>query len=110
MIKWICVADGPDSVRIEGPLKIEVGQKLILICLTDSTPTANYIWTVNGTEWPEQSQVFIIERIQYKDSGSYNCTASNDFTGRSEQAVHTLEVTGKVKEANTWPTAISYQT
>ena len=74
--------------------------------MADSTPKANYRWTVNGTEWPGQSQVFIIENIQYNDSGFYNCTASNDITGRSEHAVYTLEVKGKVKESNIWPTAI----
>ncbi|XP_062321604.1 carcinoembryonic antigen-related cell adhesion molecule 5-like isoform X2 [Osmerus eperlanus] len=81
---------GPDSVTIEGPLKIEVGQKFTLTCLTDSTPTANYSWTVNGTERP--GQVFTIEKIQYEDSGTYKCTASNDITGLSKHAVHTLEV------------------
>ncbi|KAJ4931104.1 hypothetical protein JOQ06_025403 [Pogonophryne albipinna] len=83
---------GPETVQITGPNQIHVGGTFKLTCSAASVPTANYTWTLNGTEI-HNSAVFYKNNAELSDSENYYCEAMNDITGRNSSAVHELTVT-----------------
>ncbi|XP_027142545.1 carcinoembryonic antigen-related cell adhesion molecule 5 isoform X1 [Larimichthys crocea] len=83
---------GPEKVQIEGPSEIRLNQTLTLICSAESTPAANYTWTLNGTEI-HKSAVFTKVITKLSDSGKYTCEARNIITEKTSSAEHGLTVT-----------------
>ncbi|XP_053289456.1 carcinoembryonic antigen-related cell adhesion molecule 5 isoform X2 [Pleuronectes platessa] len=86
---------GPGSVQIKGPSEINVKDTLTLTCSAESTPSATYTWSLNTTDIFSHSAEFTKPVTEFSDGGSYNCTATNNVTGRSLTAVHALSVTVK---------------
>ncbi|KAM9487741.1 cell adhesion molecule CEACAM1-like [Clarias gariepinus] len=71
---------GPENVRVVaapvGP-SYSSGSNLILICLADSSPAAEFQWAVNGTELGKMGQELRLSNIQSSHSGNYTCMAHN---------------------------------
>ncbi|CAB1450655.1 unnamed protein product [Pleuronectes platessa] len=86
---------GPGSVQIKGPSEINVKDTLTLTCSAESTPSATYTWSLNTTDILSDSAEFTKPVTEFSDGGSYNCTATNNVTGRRSTAVHALSVTVK---------------
>ncbi|XP_035286578.1 carcinoembryonic antigen-related cell adhesion molecule 5 [Anguilla anguilla] len=89
---------GPEAVAIKGVAAVEVNEKLSLTCAASSDPPATYTWTVNGTVKDVKKAVYELEKAAYVDSGKYECVASNNVTGKTASAVHTLSVKEKIEE------------
>ncbi|XP_053350021.1 carcinoembryonic antigen-related cell adhesion molecule 5-like [Clarias gariepinus] len=74
------IRDGPENVRVVaapvGP-SYSSGSNLILICLADSSPAAEFQWAVNGTELGKMGQELRLSNIQSSHSGNYTCMAHN---------------------------------
>ncbi|XP_076593564.1 cell adhesion molecule CEACAM6-like [Chaetodon auriga] len=83
---------GPENLQITGQSEINVGQTLTLTCSAESTPSAQFTWTLNGAEI-HNSSVFTKDNAELSDSGNYTCQAMNNVTGRAPSAVHGLSVT-----------------
>ncbi|XP_051921358.1 carcinoembryonic antigen-related cell adhesion molecule 20-like [Hippocampus zosterae] len=90
----VLVNFGPDPVRIKGPSQIQVKQTLTLTCSAASVPSATYTWTrLNHTAALHNQSTLVISNVDFADSGSYVCSTTNDITGKSSSAVHSLTVT-----------------
>ncbi|XP_019751607.1 carcinoembryonic antigen-related cell adhesion molecule 20-like [Hippocampus comes] len=90
----VLVNFGPDPVQITGPSQIQVKQTLTLTCSAASVPSATYTWTrLNHTAALHNESTFIKSNVDFADRGSYVCSATNNITGKSTSAVHSLAVT-----------------
>ncbi|XP_061531445.1 carcinoembryonic antigen-related cell adhesion molecule 1-like [Phycodurus eques] len=90
----LSVSYGPDPVQITGPSRINAKQTLTLTCFAASFPSAAYTWMLlNHIAELHNSSTFVKSNIDFSDSGSYICRASNNITGKNMSAVHTLTVT-----------------
>ncbi|XP_040923790.2 carcinoembryonic antigen-related cell adhesion molecule 6-like, partial [Betta splendens] len=88
----LSISYGADNVGISGPRKLEVEQTLVLFCSAESSPPADYTWTLNGKEMLNNSAVFIKHVTQCSDSGKYVCQARNQLTGRTSLREHSVSV------------------
>ncbi|XP_028435662.1 carcinoembryonic antigen-related cell adhesion molecule 1 isoform X1 [Perca flavescens] len=86
---------GPQNVQITGPSVVHVGHSFTLTCSADSTPSATYIWKLNGTEIHNSAE-FTKDNAELSDSGSYACQAMNNITERTSTAVRGLSVTANL--------------
>ncbi|XP_069804279.1 B-cell receptor CD22 isoform X2 [Dendropsophus ebraccatus] len=78
----ISVLYGPKSVSIQEPEgNIIEGSKVTLTCISDGNPPVHhYIWYKNGGEdVRSNNSQYQFSRITEKDSGSYECKASNAY-------------------------------
>ncbi|XP_037129142.1 carcinoembryonic antigen-related cell adhesion molecule 20-like isoform X1 [Syngnathus acus] len=90
----VLVNYGPDPVQITGPSQIIVKETLTLSCSAVSVPAATYMWTaLNSTAVLHNSSTFVKYNVNFSDSGSYVCSATNGITGKSMSASHRLDVT-----------------
>lgn len=81
---------------MKGEEAVEVNDPVLLTCSAPSMPLANFSWTFNGTLMASVAMpVLTINQAAYKNSGVYECKASNSMTGKSASAIHTLAVKGK---------------
>lgn len=88
--------DGPDSATVSGDEAVEVNDPVLLTCSAPSLPLANFSWTFNGSVMANVAvPVLTINKAVYKNSGVYECKASNTVTGKSATARHVLAVKGK---------------
>ncbi|XP_061803354.1 cell adhesion molecule CEACAM1-like [Nerophis lumbriciformis] len=90
---------GPESVKIWGPTEIYVEQTLTLTCSATSVPSATYTWTSQNQSEIHNSSTFVKSNVDFSDSKSYSCIASNIITGNYASAEHKLAVI----EASTSP-------
>lgn len=68
---------------------------MLLTCTAPSLPLANFSWTFNGSLMANvATPVLTITKAMYKNSGVYECKASNAVTGKSATARHVLAVKG----------------
>ncbi|XP_049587510.1 pregnancy-specific beta-1-glycoprotein 1-like isoform X2 [Syngnathus scovelli] len=90
----VLVNYGPEPVQITGPSQIIVKETLTLSCSAVSVPAATYMWTaLNSTVVLHNSSTFVKYNVNFSDSGSYVCSATNSITGKSMSASHRLDVT-----------------
>ncbi|XP_067317346.1 carcinoembryonic antigen-related cell adhesion molecule 5-like isoform X2 [Anolis sagrei] len=75
----------PDKTRYK------TGDLLSLSCSADSNPLANYTWHYGEGKVFQGSNLTPFN-LTLDDTGYYNCTASNDQTGRSETRAQKIEV------------------
>ncbi|MEQ2292432.1 hypothetical protein AMECASPLE_023130 [Ameca splendens] len=81
----ISVSYGPDNVQIEvHPSKQhhEIGSDISLICSADSTPSAEFLWFLNGDQLSNTGPELRLMNIQMNQSGNYSCQAFNSKTLR----------------------------
>ncbi|MEQ2257838.1 hypothetical protein ILYODFUR_038935, partial [Ilyodon furcidens] len=74
---------GPDNVQIEvRPSKQhhEIGSDISLICSADSTPSAEFLWFLNGDQLSNTGPELRLMNIQMSQSGNYSCQAFNSKT------------------------------
>ncbi|XP_054638049.1 carcinoembryonic antigen-related cell adhesion molecule 5 [Dunckerocampus dactyliophorus] len=83
---------GPDSLTIEGPDSVHIGQHTMLHCSIMSVPTASFTWLFNGNAANVHGPVYVIESSRSSDAGKYTCTAQNAITGKSVTGHHELAV------------------
>lgn len=84
---------GPDSATVSGEEAVEVNDPVMLSCSAPSMPLANFSWTFNGSLMVDvATPVLTIDKAVYKNSGTYECKASNTATGKSATARHLLAV------------------
>uniref|UniRef100_A0A3P9PG54 Ig-like domain-containing protein n=1 Tax=Poecilia reticulata TaxID=8081 RepID=A0A3P9PG54_POERE len=77
------VYDGPDNVTIEvHPFKEhhEKGSDINLTCSADSSPSAEYLWFLNGDQLTSSGPLLRLTNIQMSQSGNYSCQAFNSKT------------------------------
>uniref|UniRef100_A0A3P9PG11 Ig-like domain-containing protein n=1 Tax=Poecilia reticulata TaxID=8081 RepID=A0A3P9PG11_POERE len=75
--------DGPDNVTIEvHPFKEhhEKGSDINLTCSADSSPSAEYLWFLNGDQLTSSGPLLRLTNIQMSQSGNYSCQAFNSKT------------------------------
>ncbi|KAI7806882.1 hypothetical protein IRJ41_013621 [Triplophysa rosa] len=89
----ITVLYGPD-VKILGAEILEEGSDILLYCSVSSVPLATLTWTVKDVD-AGNSALYITESSNTDHSGIYTCTASNNITGLTTSAQHTVTVRGK---------------
>ncbi|MEQ2234188.1 hypothetical protein ILYODFUR_029400, partial [Ilyodon furcidens] len=76
---------GPDNVQIEvRPSKqhYEIGSDISVICSADSTPSAEFLWFLNGDQLFNTGPELKLMNIQMNQSGNYSCQAFNSKTLR----------------------------
>ncbi|XP_016523039.1 carcinoembryonic antigen-related cell adhesion molecule 5-like, partial [Poecilia formosa] len=81
----ISVRYGPDNIQIEVyPSKEhhEKGSDINLICSADSSPSAEYLWFLNGDQLINNGPLLRLVNIQMSQSGNYSCQAFNSKTLR----------------------------
>ncbi|MED6249661.1 hypothetical protein ATANTOWER_017680 [Ataeniobius toweri] len=81
----ISVSYGPDNVQIEvRPSKQhhEIGSDISLICSAESTPSAEFLWFLNGDQLSNTGPELRLMNIQMSQSGNYSCQAFNSKTLR----------------------------
>ncbi|XP_017164820.1 carcinoembryonic antigen-related cell adhesion molecule 1-like [Poecilia reticulata] len=81
----ISVRYGPDNVQIEvHPFKehYEKGSDIYLICSADSSPSAEYLWFLNGSQLTSSGPLLQLMNFQMNQSGNYSCQAFNSKTLR----------------------------
>ncbi|XP_075907579.1 cell adhesion molecule CEACAM5 [Nelusetta ayraudi] len=84
---------GPDSATVSGEEAVEVNDPVMLSCSAPSMPLANFSWTFNGSSLVDMAKpVLTIDKAVYKNSGTYECKASNTATGKIATARHLLAV------------------
>ncbi|XP_061573150.1 carcinoembryonic antigen-related cell adhesion molecule 8-like [Cololabis saira] len=83
---------GPENVRITGKDNVTVSEPIKLICSANSTPSATFIWMLNGTVIPANSPEFSKENAELSDGGYYTCEAMNNITDRRSSATFELFV------------------
>lgn len=88
--------DGPDSATVEGPEAVEVTDPIKITCTAASIPPANITWKFNDTVLSVKSAEYIIERAEYKNSGTYTCEMRNSITGKMATKSHVLSVKGEL--------------
>uniref|UniRef100_A0A8D2FZ79 Ig-like domain-containing protein n=1 Tax=Theropithecus gelada TaxID=9565 RepID=A0A8D2FZ79_THEGE len=77
------VTYGPDTPIISPPdLSYRSGANLNLSCHSDSNPSPQYSWLINGT-LRQHTQVLFISKITSNNNGAYACFVSNLATGRN---------------------------
>uniref|UniRef100_A0A2K5MLC3 Ig-like domain-containing protein n=1 Tax=Cercocebus atys TaxID=9531 RepID=A0A2K5MLC3_CERAT len=86
------VPDGPDTPIISPPdLSYRSGANLNLSCHSDSNPSPQYSWLINGT-LRQHTQVLFISKITSNNNGAYACFVSNLATGRNNSIVKNISV------------------
>ncbi|XP_067317300.1 carcinoembryonic antigen-related cell adhesion molecule 5-like [Anolis sagrei] len=81
---FLNVLYGPDvPLILPNKTRYESGSLLNLSCSADSNPPANYTWHYGDGKVFQGSNLEPFN-LTLDDTGFYNCTASNDQTGRSE--------------------------
>ncbi|XP_076865714.1 cell adhesion molecule CEACAM5 [Brachyhypopomus gauderio] len=86
---------GPENVHIKGEKQVEVVDKLVMKCLAASEPTPIFVWKLNGTLLNTNTDEYMIDKPDYRNSGNYTCEAYNPVTGLNQSATHNLLVRGK---------------
>ncbi|XP_061918233.1 carcinoembryonic antigen-related cell adhesion molecule 5-like [Entelurus aequoreus] len=86
------IQHGPDSLTIEGPDSVHIGQHIMLHCSTMSLPTASFTWLFDGNPAGAHGPVYLITSSRGSDAGKYTCTAQNAVTGKSVTGHHKLNV------------------
>ncbi|XP_043854845.1 carcinoembryonic antigen-related cell adhesion molecule 1-like [Dromiciops gliroides] len=93
----IVILPSPESGEIEARLK----DPLTLVCHTESHPTAQYEWQVNGTKKPDfPNNTYIIKSASWEDSGKYTCLAKNNVTNLSVSKDVTIKVVEELAKSN----------
>ncbi|XP_049586476.1 carcinoembryonic antigen-related cell adhesion molecule 5-like [Syngnathus scovelli] len=92
---------GPDSLTIEGPDSVFVGQHAMLLCSALSVPTAIFSWLLNGKPMGVHAAALVIAASQHWDAGEYVCTARNAITGQSASGSQKLAVLD-LSDCNCW--------
>ncbi|GLD72874.1 carcinoembryonic antigen-related cell adhesion molecule 1-like isoform X1 [Lates japonicus] len=72
---------------------VEVNDHLTLTCSAASIPPANFAWRFNGLMTDVKTAQFTIEKVAFKNAGTYTCEAHNAITGKTTTYKHTLSVT-----------------
>nr|XP_045235454.1 carcinoembryonic antigen-related cell adhesion molecule 5 isoform X5 [Macaca fascicularis] len=86
------VTYGPDTPIISPPdLSYRSGANLNLSCHSDSNPSPQYSWLINGT-LRQHTQVLFISKITSNNNGAYACFVSNLATGRNNSIVKNISV------------------
>lgn len=88
-------SDGPEEPRVTGPEATEVNDRVTLTCSAPSVPPANFTWTFNGTLTAVTTATYVIDKVAFKDTGTYMCEAHNAVTGGRRQSKHFLSVKGE---------------
>ncbi|XP_039550222.1 carcinoembryonic antigen-related cell adhesion molecule 20-like isoform X3 [Pimephales promelas] len=83
---------GPEDVSINGLDVVDLGVSVSLSCSANSKPFASFSWRFNGTDTNVTTDTFTIAETDFKHSGDYECTASNNVTKRSNSQSHALLV------------------
>lgn len=92
-------SDGPEEPRVTGPEAAEVNDRVTLTCSAPSVPPANFTWTFNGSAMPVTTATYVIDKVAFKDTGTYACEAHNAVTGGRRQSKHFLSVKGEARQA-----------
>ncbi|KAM4735228.1 cell adhesion molecule CEACAM5-like [Anableps anableps] len=77
------VSYGPDDIQIEVAPPNEhhkKGSDIILTCSADSSPSAEFLWFLNGGQMPDTGPELKLMNIQMSQSGNYSCQAFNNKT------------------------------
>ncbi|XP_009192845.2 carcinoembryonic antigen-related cell adhesion molecule 5 [Papio anubis] len=86
------VTYGPDTPIISPPdLSYRSGANLNLSCHSDSNPSPQYSWLINGT-LRQHTQVLFISKITSNNNGAYACFVSNLATGRNNSIIKNISV------------------
>nr|CAP71925.1 si:dkey-81p7.13 [Danio rerio] len=83
---------GPDGVSIDGPDVVNLGVPVSLSCSANSEPSASFSWTFNGSDTGVTTDKYTIDKTDFRNSGEYICTASNNVTNKEEFKKHALIV------------------
>lgn len=92
-------SDGPEEPWVTGPEAAEVNDRVTLTCSAPSVPPANFTWTFNGSATPVTTATYVIDKVAFKDTGTYACEAHNAVTGGRRQSKHFLSVKGEARQA-----------
>uniref|UniRef100_A0A096MAW9 Ig-like domain-containing protein n=1 Tax=Poecilia formosa TaxID=48698 RepID=A0A096MAW9_POEFO len=85
----ISVSYGPENVTIEVyPSKEhhEKGSDINLTCSSDSSPSAEYQWFLNGDHLSSSGPLLRLMNIQMNQSGNYSCQSFNSKTQRYQKS------------------------
>ncbi|XP_062266073.1 carcinoembryonic antigen-related cell adhesion molecule 20 [Platichthys flesus] len=83
---------GPETALVKGEEAVEVNDPITLTCSAPSYPTANFTWKFNGTATDMKTDKYIIDKANYKNTGTYTCEAHNAVTGKTVTYSHKLSV------------------
>ncbi|XP_035279704.1 hemicentin-2-like [Anguilla anguilla] len=82
---FLNISYGPDNVEISGnphETVYRAGSDIILSCLAQSKPAADYYWAFEGTLLQNRGPELRLSNVHQDQSGNYSCWAHNSVTLR----------------------------
>lgn len=83
---------GPEQAVVKGKNAIEVTDPLNLTCVAASVPPASFTWKFNGSMTEVKTANYAIEKVVYKNTGTYSCIAHNSVTNKTTKVDFSLSV------------------
>ncbi|XP_064173084.1 carcinoembryonic antigen-related cell adhesion molecule 1 [Anguilla rostrata] len=82
---FLNISYGPDNVEISGnphETVYRAGSDIMLSCLAQSKPAADYLWAFEGTLLQNRGPELRLNNVHQNQSGNYSCWAHNSVTLR----------------------------